>query len=118
MSDSNVISSVLPSEEPTTCYHVAQVNIGRMKAPLDSPAMAGLVARLDAIHVLADGSLGFVWRPKTSAGNATCLRPYEHDRILFNLSWWVPAGHISGLDEARNGWLSRLSQLRQVVEVR
>lgn len=28
-------------------FHTAQVNIARMKAPLDSPVMAGFVARLD-----------------------------------------------------------------------
>lgn len=71
--------------------HLAQVNIGRVKAPLDSPTMAGFVARLDEINSLADSSPGFVWRLQTAEGNATYLRPYDDDRILFNLSVWETA---------------------------
>ncbi len=69
-------------------YHIAQVNIARMRAPLDQPEMAGFVARLAEINALADQSPGFVWRLQTEAGDATYLRPYEDDRILFNLSVW------------------------------
>lgn len=69
-------------------YHVAQVNIGRMLAPLDDPTMAGFVEMLDEINALADRSPGFVWRLQTEEGDATSLRPYEDERILFNLSVW------------------------------
>ena len=51
--------------------HIAQVNIARMREPLDNPVMAGFVARLDEINALADGSPGFVWRLQTPEGNAT-----------------------------------------------
>jgi Domain of unknown function (DUF3291) len=71
-----------------TQFHLAQVNIGRMRAALEDPIMAGFVARLDAINALADRSPGFVWRLQTDAGNATYLRPYDDDRILFNFSIW------------------------------
>ena len=46
----------------TGTYHIAQVNIARMNAPLDDPIMEGFVARLDEINALADRSPGFVWR--------------------------------------------------------
>ena len=69
--------------------HLAQINIARMAFPMDSPGMAGFVARLDEINALADGSPGFVWRLQTPEGNATYLRPYEDERILFNLSVWT-----------------------------
>ena len=69
-------------------FHIAQVNIGRIKGPLESDVMAGFVARLDEINALADGSEGFVWRLQTEAGNATYLRPYDDDRILVNMSVW------------------------------
>jgi heme-degrading monooxygenase HmoA len=69
-------------------YHLAQVNIARMRAPLTDPVMAEFVARLDEINALADDSPGFVWRLQTAEGNATYLRPYEDERILFNLSVW------------------------------
>ena len=69
-------------------YHIAQVNIGRMRAALEDPVMAGFVERLEEINALADRSPGFVWRLQTEAGNATYLRPYDDDRILFNFSIW------------------------------
>jgi Domain of unknown function (DUF3291) len=70
-------------------YHIAQVNIGRVKAPVEDPIMAGFVARLDEINALAECSPGFVWRLQTSEGNATYFRPYpEDDRILINMSVW------------------------------
>lgn len=71
-----------------TSLHIAQVNIGRMKAALEDPVMAGFVARLEELNALADRSPGFVWRLQTSDGNATYLRPYDDDRILFNMSVW------------------------------
>ncbi len=69
-------------------YNIAQVNIARMRAPLEDAMMAGFVSLLDEINALADRSPGFVWRLQTESGNATYLRPYEDERILFNLSVW------------------------------
>jgi len=70
-------------------YHIAQVNIGRIRAQLDDPVMAGFVSRLDEINALADRSPGFVWRLQTEAGNATYFRPFENDdRLLLNMSVW------------------------------
>ena len=120
-------------------YNIAQVNIGRIRAELDDPIMAGFVNRLDEINALADTSPGFVWRLKTDANNATYFRPFNDERTLLNMSvwetveqlrqfvfqtvhvellrqrhawfekfegaytalWWVPVGHIPGIDEAR-----------------
>ncbi len=77
-----------------TDLHIAQVNIGRVNAPLDDPLMAGFVARLDEINALADRSEGFVWRLQTSEGNATYLRPFDDDRILVNMSVWETIEHL------------------------
>ncbi len=74
-----------------TPVHLAQVNIGRIREPLESPSMAGFVDRLDEINALAERSPGFVWRLQTDAGNATYLRPYDDDRILVNMSVWESA---------------------------
>ena len=76
-------------------YHLAQVNIARMRAPLTDPIMAGFVAELDAINALADSSPGFIWRLQTSEGNATDIRPYEDDLILVNLSLWASLADLS-----------------------
>jgi uncharacterized protein DUF3291 len=69
-------------------HHIAQVNIARMLAPLDSPTMKTFVELLDEINALAEKSPGFVWRLQGDEGNATYLRPYDDDRILFNMSVW------------------------------
>ena len=70
-------------------YHIAQVNIGRVRAPIEDPLMSGFVSRLDEINAVADRSPGFVWRLQTPVGNATYFRPYpEDDRILINMSVW------------------------------
>ena len=70
-------------------YHIAQVNIGRVRAALEDPLLSGFVSRLDEINDLADRSPGFVWRLETAAGNATYFRPYPEDnRVLINMSVW------------------------------
>jgi hypothetical protein len=76
-------------------YHLAQVNIARMIAPLSDPLMAGFVAKLDEVNALADNSPGFVWRLQTSEGDATALRPYDDNSILFNMSVWASLEDLS-----------------------
>jgi hypothetical protein len=73
---------------PRNAYHLAQINIGRILAPLDSPIMAGFVNNLDRINALAESSPGFVWRLVGEGNNATDLRPFEDDTILVNMSVW------------------------------
>lgn len=72
----------------TNGYHLAQVNIGRMVAPLDSPVMAEFVDNLDRINTLAESSPGFVWRLKGDGNDATSLRPFEDEMIIVNMSVW------------------------------
>jgi hypothetical protein len=74
--------------------HLAQVNIARMKAPIDDPVMAGFVERLDEVNALADQSPGFVWRLQGGTGNATYLRPFDDDRIIVNMSVWESVDHL------------------------
>jgi hypothetical protein len=67
---------------------LAQANIATMRAPLEDPIMEGFRSQLDRMNALADGSPGFVWRLQTDAGNATGIRAYEDELILFNMSVW------------------------------
>jgi Domain of unknown function (DUF3291) len=71
-----------------TDFHIAQLNIGRIRGPIDSPIMAEFVALLDPVNAVADASPGFVWRLQTEDGNATAVRPYEDDSIAVNMSVW------------------------------
>ena len=69
-------------------WHLAQVNIALLKAPLDSPELADFVANLEPINALADGAPGFVWRLQTEDGDATAIRAFDDARIIVNLSAW------------------------------
>jgi len=71
-----------------TRYNIAQVNIGRIRAELIEPVMAGFVNRLEEVNALADSSPGFVWRLIVNAGNATYLRPFDDPWMLLNMSVW------------------------------
>jgi hypothetical protein len=69
-------------------HHLAQLNIARPRAPLDSPQLAGFMSRLAEINALADAAPGFVWRlVDAGGGDATSLRPYGPD-VLVNMSVW------------------------------
>ena len=69
-------------------FHLAQSNIARMRAPLDDPIMAGFVELLEPLNALADRSPGFIWRMQDEDGDATAIRVFEDELILFNLSVW------------------------------
>ena len=70
-------------------FHLAQVNIGRLRAPVDDPTMAGFKNQLAPINALADRSPGFVWRLQTDTGDATAIRPFPDDELMaINMSVW------------------------------
>jgi len=69
-------------------FQLAQCNIARVLAPLDSPQLAGFVAGLEPINRLADSTPGFVWRLETEDGDATAIRAFDDDMLLINMSVW------------------------------
>jgi hypothetical protein len=69
-------------------YHLAQLNIGRLRGAQGDPVVAEFFDNLDRINGLADASPGFVWRFQTDSGNATDVRPYEDELIAINLTVW------------------------------
>lgn len=129
-------------------YHLAQLNIGKTLAPLDSPQLQEFVDNLERINAIAEATEGFVWRLQDDSGNATDISAYDDPDIIVNLSvwrdvaslkqfmfktdhatflqrrgewfekaktatyvlWWVPAGHIPSLEEAKQR-LMRLQEL-------
>jgi hypothetical protein len=74
----------------TAKFHLAQLNVATILAPLDDERMRGFVEALDHVNAIADASPGFVWRLKDDAGNATALRPFGADMIV-NMSVWESA---------------------------
>jgi heme-degrading monooxygenase HmoA len=78
----------IKDEAMTSQFHLAQINIAKALAPLDSPIMQGFADQLEHINQLAERSPGFVWRLQTDADDATALNPYEDELIIVNLSVW------------------------------
>jgi len=70
-------------------WQLAQVNIGRLRAPVDHPMIQDFVDNLDRVNALAEASPGFVWRLKGEGNDATDLAPYEDPLIAINMSVWT-----------------------------
>jgi hypothetical protein len=69
-------------------HHIAQINIGRLIAPVDDPRIAEFVAQLDPINALADAAPGFAWRLQSASGNATDISYSADPRMAVNMSVW------------------------------
>jgi hypothetical protein len=105
-------------------WHLAQLNVGRMLAPLDAPEIEGFRTQLDPINALADADPGLVWRLQTEAGNATDIRPTDDDLFLINLSVWrsmealraftYTSGHVHVL-RRRRSWFEQLAAAHLVL---
>jgi hypothetical protein len=72
----------------THAFELAQANVARARASIDSPVMAEFVALLEPINAIADASPGFVWRLQSDQGDATSIRVFDDDELLVNLSVW------------------------------
>jgi Domain of unknown function (DUF3291) len=99
-------------------HHLAQVNVATLRAPLDSPQLAGFVAALEPINALADHSPGFVWRLQTEDGDATAIRAFG-GRLMINMSVWESVealrAYVYGDAHAavlrrRREWFARLGE--------
>ena len=75
---------------PSTGFHLAQLNIGRLSAPLDSTQLADFVAGLGPVNAAAESAPGFVWRLKDDEGvGATSFSIYNDPMIIVNMSVWA-----------------------------
>jgi len=102
-----------------SAYELAQLNIGMIRGPMDSPLMAEFAANLARINALAEAAPGFLWRLQTDAGDATAIRPFENERMLVNMSVWrdveslrqyvYHTAHASVMRRRRE-WLERMSE--------
>jgi len=73
----------------TSRWHLAQINIARLREPLDAPLLSDFVAALEPINALADAAPGFVWRLVGDGADATSVRAYDDAAILVNMSVWT-----------------------------
>ena len=74
-----------------TGYHLAQLNVARLRHPLDSEESAEFVAALAPINELAEAAPGFVWRLVDEDGNSSSYVPVpaiEDSLVIVNYSVW------------------------------
>ncbi|WP_062270380.1 DUF3291 domain-containing protein [Endozoicomonas arenosclerae] len=100
-------------------FHLAQVNIARTKASLESPVMKGFVDQLDRVNQLAEQSDGFVWRLQSEEGDdATSIQAFEDENIIINMSVWrdieslknfVYSGEHLALLKNKKLWFEKMS---------
>ncbi|WP_369249161.1 DUF3291 domain-containing protein [Streptomyces sp. R41] len=104
--------------EPAS-YELAQVNIARLKAPLDSPQLKDFVEALDPVNAVADAADGFVWRLQSDAGNATDVPVFGDDWLIVNMSVWRDTNALTAfmyqgqhreLLARRREWFERLQE--------
>lgn len=98
-------------------FHLAEVNVGRLKAPIDHPMIKDFADNLDRINALAEGSPGFVWRLKGDGNNATDLAIGDDPLFIPNLSVWedIPSlgayvyrsGHVE-IMRRRSEWFEHM----------
>jgi hypothetical protein len=106
-------------------WHLAQLNIGRLRAEVDDPSVAEFMDNLDPINALAETSPGFVWRLQTDEGNATAIRAFPDDPLMaLNLSVWESIEALAdfayrsahtGFLRRRAEWFERLGEVYQVL---
>jgi hypothetical protein len=67
-----------------TSFQLAQINVARLRAPLESPEVADFRNGIEAMNALAESQPGFVWR---GAGPGFNSEP-GGDPMLVNVSVW------------------------------
>ncbi len=107
-----------------TDWHLAQVNVGRMRGQRGDRQVAGFYAELDRINAIADASPGFVWRLQGDGNDATDLRPTPDASFLINMSVWADAdalfayvyrtAHV-GVMAGRREWFERMDGAYQAL---
>ncbi|MFF5016990.1 DUF3291 domain-containing protein [Streptomyces sp. NPDC001165] len=100
-------------------HELAQVNIARLKFPLDSPELKYFVDALDPVNAVADAADGFVWRLESDSGNATDIPVLGDEWLIINMSVWRDGNALTAfmyqgqhreLLARRREWFERVSE--------
>ena len=69
-------------------FHLAQYNIGNLRADQDDPLVADFMNALDKVNAAGDASDGFVWRYEDESGAAVETKLYDNPRTIVNFTVW------------------------------
>ena len=70
-----------------TKFHLAQINIARLKAPIDSELLEDFVSELDNVNQNGESSPGFIWRLKDEE-YPTGIELFDDPMTILNLTVW------------------------------
>jgi hypothetical protein len=77
-------------------WQLAQINVGRIKAPTDDPLVKDFMDNLDRINALAESQPGFVWRLVGDGDNdATDIHAFDDPMMLLNMSVWESVDQLA-----------------------
>ncbi|MEO5899242.1 MAG: GNAT family N-acetyltransferase [Ilumatobacteraceae bacterium] len=68
--------------------HLAQVNIGTLRQPIDHPDTVDFADALDPVNAEGEASPGYVWRLQDDSGNATSIQIFDNPLQLLNVTVW------------------------------
>jgi hypothetical protein len=95
--------------------HLAQLNVGRLRAPMDDPLIDDFRTNLDPVNGLAEVSPGFVWRLQDDSGNATSIKPFGDELEIVNLTVWESIESLAEFTY-RTGHAEMLRRRREFFE--
>ena len=68
--------------------HLAQLNIAKLRHPIDDPRIRGFRRRASAVNGAGEQSPGYVWRLQSDSGDATDIQVFDDPLIIVNLTVW------------------------------
>ena len=95
--------------------HLAQLNVGRLRAAMDDPVIDDFRLNLGPVNALAEVSPGYVWRLQDDTGNATSIKPYGDELEIVNLSVWESIDALADFTY-RTGHVEFLRRRREFFE--
>ena len=107
-------------------FHLAELNIARLRAPLDAPELKEFVDFLDPVNRFAEESPGFVWRLVGDDGQSSSYLPpaYDDPMVITNLSVWTSLASLRDFMygtvhryflQSRRKWFERMTQPHVVL---
>ena len=98
---------------------LAQVNVARLREPMDHPLIRDFAEALAPVNALAEAAPGYVWRLQDEAGNATAIRVFDDDLMIVNMSVWDSLDALSdfvfrtdhsGYMRRRREWFQKMEE--------
>lgn len=103
-------------------YHLAQLNLARLRHPLDADETAEFVAALEPVNAIAEATPGFVWRLTDESGQSSAsvvVAEIDDPLVIVNYSIWADlesfrhyvykSGHSSYLRRRRD-WFEPMDE--------